>query len=124
MTEASTKSVVEKLRYAPSMRAAILNAPPNYIVQFQGELHERLDGQYDFLQVFATRRDDLLQQGPLWKNALKQNGIFWLSYPKGKIVPTDLNRDIVRTTLEQVGLEVVSQVAVDEVWSALRAKHA
>jgi hypothetical protein len=29
----------------------------------------------------------------------------------------------VRTTLAEVGLEVVSQVAIDEVWSALRAKR-
>ena len=43
-------------------------------------------------------------------------------HPKGKALPTDLNRDIVRVTLEPLGLEVVSQVAIDETWSALRAK--
>jgi hypothetical protein len=46
----------------------------------------------------------------------------WISYPKGKALQTDLNRDIVRVTLVPLGLEVVSQVAIDETWSALRAK--
>ena len=39
-----------------------------------------------------------------------------------KALPTDLNRDIVRVTLEPLGLETVIQVAIDETWSALRAK--
>ena len=45
-----------------------------------------------------------------------------MSYPKGKSIKSDLNRDVVRLVLQEVGLETVSQVAIDEVWSALRAK--
>lgn len=48
--------------------------------------------------------------------------MLWVSYPKGEAIPTDLNRYIVRTTHDGVGLEVVSQVAIDDTWSALRAK--
>ena len=34
----------------------------------------------------------------------------------------DLNRDIVRVALQDAGLETVSQVSIDDTWSALRAK--
>jgi hypothetical protein len=33
-----------------------------------------------------------------------------------------LDRDVVRLAADEVGLEVVSQVAVDDIWSALRAR--
>jgi len=80
------------------------------------------DGQYDFIQTFATRRETVIAEGPKLRHALKPNGLLWVSYPKGKSMPTDLNRDILRVALGEVGLEAVSLVAIDEVWSALRAK--
>jgi hypothetical protein len=64
----------------------------------------------------------LLRDGPAWRQALKPNGLLWVSYPKGKAMPTDLNRDVVRVTVQQVGLDTVSQVAIDDTWSALRLK--
>jgi hypothetical protein len=68
------------------------------------------------------RRDEILREGSAWRAALAPSGVLWVSYPKGKSIPTDLNRDVVRIALEQMGLQTVSQVAIDEVWSALRAK--
>ena len=35
---------------------------------------------------------------------------------------TDLNRDILRVELERHRLEAVAQIAIDELWSALRFK--
>ena len=35
-------------------------------------------------------------------------------------VPTDLNRDVFWEALEHLGVRPVTQVSVDEVWSALR----
>ena len=118
-----TKPLVQKLLYKPGQRAAVLHAPPGYIEQFGAGVSTQLEGTFDFIQAFATRRDELRTDGPMWRAALAANGILWVSYPKGKAVSTDLNRDIVRTTLAEVGLEVVSQIAVDDVWSALRAKR-
>jgi len=54
--------------------------------------------------------------------AERPGGILWVSSPKGKAQPTDLKRDILREALAEVGLEAVTQVAIDDVWSALRAK--
>ena len=53
--------------------------------------------------------------------ALEPGGLFWISYPKGSSkVPTDLNRDVFWEALEHLGVRPVTQVSVDEVWSALR----
>jgi hypothetical protein len=103
----------------------VLHAPPGYTEQFPTDVQaeqELGDGPYDFIQLFATRKDDLISLAPKLRAAARSGGLVWISYPKGKALPTDLNRDIVRTALEPLGLEVVSQVAIDETWSALRAK--
>ncbi len=121
----STRPVVQKLLLKPGVRALVLNAPPGYLEQLPPDvtIEQQLgQGGYDFIQIFATRRDALLTLGPKLRQALKPGGLLWVSYPKGKALLTDLNRDIVRTTLDGVGLEVVTQVAIDETWSALRAK--
>ena len=110
-----------------------MHAPDGYLDQLVGRgssdgpqaLHRaaaRGWPPFDFIQVFVTRRDELLATGPELRQALKPGGVLWISYPKGKALPTDLNRDVVRLAAAEVGLEVVSQVAIDDVWSALRAK--
>jgi hypothetical protein len=123
------KPVLQKLLLKPGMRAAVLNAPPSYAEMLHGQLPSdvslsaALDGSgFDFIQAFATQREQLLSDGPAWRQALKPNGLLWVSYPKGNAMHTDLNRDVVRTTVQQVGLDTVAQVAIDETWSALRLK--
>jgi hypothetical protein len=119
------QAVLNKLRYKPELRAIVLNAPEVYqpVVEAM-RVEERLDGEFDFVHAFVTRRDEVLRDGPGWRNALKPNGILWVSYPKGKAIPTDLNRDSLYRAMLEVGLQAVSQVALDEVWSALRARSA
>jgi hypothetical protein len=120
----SEKPILQKLLLKSGQRAAVLNAPPSYQATLQQipNVHQELDGTFDFIHVFATQREELLRHGPKWRAALAANGLLWLSYPKGKAVKTDLNRDVVRVSLQEVGLETVSQVSIDDVWSALRAK--
>ncbi|MDN5274475.1 MAG: hypothetical protein JWP06_376 [Candidatus Saccharibacteria bacterium] len=46
----------------------------------------------------------------------------WLAYPKAKQLDTDLNRDIIWTYMCTFGFDAVRQVAIDDMWSALRFK--
>jgi hypothetical protein len=49
--------------------------------------------------------------------------MFWACYPKGKgKIKYDLNRDSVWPALALAGLCPVSQIAIDETWSALRGR--
>jgi hypothetical protein len=121
----STKPVHQKLLLKPGARALILSAPAGYRDQIPKDVQverQLTTGPYDFIQLFVTRRDEVLALGPQLRQALKPGGVLWVSYPKGKALPTDLNRDILGVALAEVGLQTVSQVAIDDVWSALRAK--
>jgi hypothetical protein len=50
--------------------------------------------------------------------ALQGAGAFWVVYPKGG--RADINRDSLWPILSEHGMRPISQVAVDEQWSALR----
>ena len=70
---------MQKLLLKSGQRAAILNAPDGYRALLtdlpaNAELHETLDGTFDFLQVFVTRRDDVQREGTRWYAALAPNG--------------------------------------------------
>ena len=46
----------------------------------------------------------------------------WIAYPKAGQLGTDLNRDSVAEILSAEGVRPVRQIAVDDVWSALRLR--
>jgi hypothetical protein len=53
------------------------------------------------------------------------DGLLWMCYPKqtGKI-KSDLNRDSLWRLMQPTGFSPVTQIAVDETWSALRFRPA
>jgi len=128
MAEASTKPVADKLRLRPGLEAIVIGAPLGYTDQLGTPVRVGApadlggDQQFDFVQVFTTTRADLAAQAPKVRAAAKPNAVLWLTYPKGKALETDLNRDIVRATVLPFGLDTISQIAIDDVWSALRVK--
>ena len=62
--------------------------------------------------------------GPV-REALTANQIAWILYPKAGKLGTDLNRDVLWRHLGlSHGLTGVRQVAIDDIWSAMRFKLA
>ena len=123
----SQKPVLEKLLLKPGTRAAVLQAPAGYASLLASAptavaVDAPLDGSYDWIQYFARTRAELDRDVPALKRVLAPSTVLWISYPKGKAEPTDLNRDVLRTQLQPLGLQPVTQVAIDDVWSALRFK--
>ena len=51
-------------------------------------------------------------------SALTGPNLLWVAYPKGN--RADINRDSLWPLLQPYGLRPIGQVAVDDVWSALR----
>src|SRR5512143_3385910 len=62
----------------------------------------------------AEARAGLEAHGPDVRSA----GAFWVAYPKGG--RADINRDSLWPILAEFGFRPISQVALDETWSALR----
>lgn len=56
--------------------------------------------------------------------AVKPGGVLWVSYPKVTAGGHDLSRQVVHNDLTTSGWKPVAQIAVDEVWSAIRARPA
>jgi hypothetical protein len=55
---------------------------------------------------------------------LAADRLAWIAYPKAGQLDTDLNRDVLGKLLEEEGVRPVRQIALDEVWSALRFRPA
>lgn len=116
-----------KLRYEPGMRVCVLGAPAGFSSELTRlpesvERTSALRGRFDLVHAFVTRRFEITRSASKWRRALAPGGILWVSYPKGDTIGTDLKRDVVRELLADAGLASVAQVAIDDVWSAVRFK--
>ncbi len=70
--------------------------------------------------VFVTRAADLDRLAGPMIEAARADRIAWAAYPKAGQLGTDLNRDLLAKELQKRGAQPVRQIAIDEVWSALR----
>ena len=114
------KSIAQKLLIKPSSsvwatpaeRAALINPLPDGV--------RRADRPADatvavvFADDAAAVRRSLAEHG----SDLADVEAFWVAYPKGN--RSDINRDSLWPILAEHGLRPISQVAIDDVWSALR----
>lgn len=82
-------------------------------------------GKADAVLVFVKNMAEVKKLcGPAIE-AAKADGLSWIAYPKAGQLDTDLNRDILwRYLLKAEKVQGVRQIAIDEVWSALRFRPA
>jgi hypothetical protein len=123
------RPLTEKLGLKGQLRALIMNAPKGYRTLL-GPLppditvNTKPSGRYDFVHLFVNSREELERLGPGAMNAVKPMAIFWISYPRKTGAETDISRDEGWDVVSQAGFETVAQVAIDDVWSALRFRPA
>src|SRR5690606_18459382 len=129
MTMANS-ALVKKLQIKPNQRMVVVNAPAGYLEDLGSlpagvELSTRPEGQYDAVQLFVQNRAQLEELFPAALRALKEDGLFWIAYPKqSSAMETDLNRDEGWEAVYKAGLRAVSSVAIDDTWSAVRLRPA
>ena len=70
--------------------------------------------------VFVSRLSDIDTVGAPMLEAARADRIAWAAYPKAGQLGTDLDRDVLSRAMEKRGVQPVRQIALDEVWSALR----
>lgn len=122
----SKRSLVDKLGIKEGARVYIGNPPAGYDVTLgklpQGTIPlKSLKNPCDFIQFFTTERTQLQREFPKLKASLAQDGILWVSWPKGASkMRTDLNGNIAREIGLANGLVDVKVCAVDDVWSGLK----
>jgi hypothetical protein len=103
----------------------VIGAPEGYLEALDDttadvEAHSSPPGAA-FVQVFAHDSAELERRLPAALAALAPGGALWMTYPKQTSgLSTDLTRDRGWGFLRDRGWRPVSQVAIDDVWSALR----
>ena len=123
-------ALAKKLRLQNLERGIILNSPDGFLEslgEIPGELSSGIEKfvQYDFAHLFIKNKAEL----DLFINQVLQcieyDAILWISYPKGSSgVETDVNRDTLWADLLGKGIRPVTQVSIDNVWSAIRFRPA
>jgi hypothetical protein len=122
----TANALIKKLQLKPGLRALFLNAPEGYVASL-GPLPDGITlvdgpaGTPDFVQLFARDSAELAKYAPAALAAIKRDGVFWISYPKKSSgVVSDLTRDEGWAPITAASLRPVTQIAVDETWSAVR----
>ncbi|PWK27990.1 hypothetical protein LV89_01397 [Arcicella aurantiaca] len=120
------EAIFKKLRFDADKTALILNAPQNYLDLLEGisfDSSPKEKTEYDFIQIFGYQQDELENLVKSVDNFRKYDGLFWACYPKGTgKIKSNIKRETVWTALALIGLDTVTQIAIDETWSALRAR--
>ncbi|MFE6055426.1 DUF3052 family protein [Kitasatospora sp. NPDC056446] len=114
-----------KLQMKPGQRLAVLAGPDEVpSITAQGVLTAETPETADVIVAFVRDRADLDTIALAAIEGARQDKLAWVAYPKAGKLGTDLNRDSLSEALADRGVRPVRQVAVDEVWSALRFRPA
>jgi len=111
----------KKMKLKPGLKAAIINAPENYVdaLRHDTALSPTLNGKFDWIQIFVRSKAELDALAPKAAKALKPESMLWISFPKGTSkIQTDLTRDKGWEGVQALDLKWVNLVSVNETWSA------
>lgn len=116
----SPKSVAEKLLIKPGTTLWLSHTVRLNLIEPLPANIRLVDGP-DRAQTAVVFADDAASVRHIMgarRSQLERTATIWIAYPKGNMA--DINRDTLWPILTDYGMRPVSQVAIDDVWSALR----
>ncbi len=119
-------ALARKLQIKPGQRLAVLNQPPGYLdlitpLPAGCELVDGPEGTLDHVQLFVRDSQELFRFWPTAQSLGKPDCVLWIAYPKKSAkTSTDITRDHGWEPVWTSGLRPVTQVSIDDTWSALR----
>jgi hypothetical protein len=116
----AAKTVAEKLLIKPNSTVWSSDAARLNLIQPLPESVRSVDAldQATTALIFAADAGSLRAILTTYRDHLTQPATLWVAYPKAN--RADINRDSVWPIVAEYGLRPIGQVAVDDVWSALR----
>lgn len=117
-------SLTYNSKLKPGQRAALINTPQGYLEELSPlpagvELVEKLEGKFDWVQIFVKDKAELGRLIPQVWSALKPESLLWISFPKGSSkIQTDLTRDQGWEVVQEFDLKWVNLVSVNATWLA------
>ena len=120
----SDKPAAERLQVKGERRLAVVGASAA-LEKTVGAAKARADlARADVVLLFASDRAGLEARLPDVLEKMQDAAILWIAYPKlSSGLAADLSRDIIHALAPKYGLDTVSQIAIDDDWSALRLKR-
>jgi len=115
-------ALAAKLQLRPGQSVALANPPAGFEGDDLTEHPEAPATRADLVLVFAPDGKQLTAEAQDLVSAAQRGALTWVAYPKAGKLDTDLNRDKLRESVAEHGLDTVRQVALDDTWSALRLK--
>jgi hypothetical protein len=120
--------ILKKLGYKDQDPILVINAPVEYKAAFAEkvvDIHTKINGKYSFIQVFETQLESARNKTAALIEALEEDGHLWVCYPKGtsKNYKSDINRTKIWDLFASYEFEPVTQVAINDDWSAIRYRH-
>jgi hypothetical protein len=115
----NAKPVAAKLGIRPAQSVFVINPPGDYATLVGGLPPGTTVVRHrpaDVVHLFARTLVELAEHGAEATAAVKPGGMVWISYPKGGA--SELKRDMLHDAI--TGWQPVTQIAIDETWSALR----
>ncbi|MBO0772238.1 MAG: hypothetical protein J2P35_12345 [Actinobacteria bacterium] len=117
--------VADKLQIKPGQRIAVIAEPAGSQVALPAGCELVADpAEADVVIAFVERSAEAAAAAGPALAAGRQDRLAWVAYPKAGQRGTDLNRDTLAAALSGHGVRPVRQVAIDDVWSALRFRPA
>ena len=127
MAAVAISPVARKLLVKPGQRVRVLCPQPvidEALARLPDGASRVTRSPADVVLLFARDSRALAREAPRAIAALAPEGALWIAYPKiSSGVKTDLTRDRGWEPVVSAGFAVVSLVAIDETWSALRWKR-
>jgi predicted transport protein len=121
------EKLLKKLQIKPGMRLLVLNAPDSFLQALtplpEGATLDTVAAAppYDYVLLFALNSAALNAEGPAALAVAKPDGLQWIAYPKKSSgVESDLSRDDSWQIMAAADRRPVTQIAIDDTWSALR----
>lgn len=115
--------LASKLQIKAGQTVALVGAPEGLTLPFPEGCSAAPDpAGADAVIAFIRRSDEVADRARAAIDAGRDDRLAWVAYPKAGNLGTDLNRDRLRDVLLTCGVQPVRQVAIDDVWSALRVR--
>ena len=117
-----SRTALDKMGVKPGMTGWVLNRPLSLAetITLATTPSEPTDIIIAFVAAIADVADRLLEALPYYR----RGGALWFAYPKKTgAIATDINRDRGWEALAAHDLLPVTQIAIDDTWSALRFRY-
>lgn len=112
-------SMFKKMKVKDGMTCMVINKPEGY--PLPDNLFFSETGQVDCVHLFVKSREEFDNCVKAAIENRKPGGLLWISYPKSKgKTMYDINRDSMWDLAIPHVIHPVSQIALDDNWSAIR----